>query len=69
MSTFKVSFKDGIAVSAEVVDPTLYKDIKKFYIKNGCCCIEWYLIECENENEATETAEMVVNSIWGKLIG
>lgn len=69
MNTYKVSFTEGHATTAEVVNPILYSDIKKFKVTDRCVCIEWYLVECDNENDAIKTAEIVVAQIWGKFLG
>ena len=64
MTNFKVNFENGVPVSTEIVDIRLFTDIKQFKQINNCICIEWYIIECDNENYAMEVAEKVVKEIW-----
>jgi len=65
VTAYKVRFENGNAQSAEKIDPALYKSIVKFKGAEDARHILWYIIYCDNEDEAVIVADKVVKKIWG----
>ena len=62
MFVYKVVFKDNVAIAAH----------KSVYLKHGDVSfdenntVNWYAVECENEEIAKEIAEKTVKNFWQK---
>jgi hypothetical protein len=65
VAAYKVIFENGNASSAEEINPALYRSIVKFDGVEDARHVVWYIIHCDNEEEAVTVADKVVKKIWG----
>ncbi len=69
MGTYKVLFKNNVAVSAKLVKSNPQNGIVELDMQNGKQVILWFIAEADNKKEAMDIATKVIQGIWGAVLG
>ncbi|MBX2904422.1 MAG: hypothetical protein KF744_00185 [Taibaiella sp.] len=69
MYSFRVDFKDNIAVSAQPVLPTEYTELKELKLERARTVLKWCIVDAEQEADAIAQANRTAKERWGSILG
>lgn len=69
MYSYRVDFKDNVAVSAQPVLPTEYTELKELKMEAAKTVIKWCIVDAEKETEAIDLANRTARERWGSVLG
>lgn len=68
MVSYRVDFKDNVAVSAQPVLPTEYTELKELKMEHSRTVLKWCIVDAEQEADAIALANRTARERWGAVL-
>jgi hypothetical protein len=69
MYSYRVDFKDNVAISAQPVRPTEYTELKELKVERAKTVLKWCIVDAEQETDAIAQANRTARERWGSVLG